>query len=239
VNKYWSLKKTGKTAELMIYGVIDDMNFWVDEVTPKDIDKSLKAMNDVDEIVIRINSPGGNVFAGMAIYTMLNRHEAKKTVYVDGLAASMASIIALVGDKVIMPKGAMMMIHRPMGTAYSANADKMRKNAELLDKIEGEMIDIYSSKSGIGVDDLKALLDAETWYTAEEAVAAGFADEIEDTLQIAACIRDDKAVINGVEMNWNFKNAPKLPNYEASKGENIESRANARQRSLELKFKEV
>lgn len=208
----WKMKKMqAKTAEIMIYGDISTYDWWGDEVTPQKFNDELKALGDVDEISVRINSNGGSVFAGVAIHSMLKRHSAKITVYVDGLAASIASVIAMAGDEIVMPNGSMLMIHNPW-TIAMGNAKDFRKMADDLDAICSSMMDIYVARTGIDRDELTALLDAETWMSATQAVEKGFATRVEDTQPIAASIRDGKAIINGVEMDWSkFKNAPKLP----------------------------
>lgn len=209
--KFWNLKKKGNSAELLIYGEISDMLLWGDEVVPKDIDNELKAMGDVSEIIVRINSPGGDVFAGVAIHAMLSRHKAKKTVYVDGAAASIASVIVMAGDKIIMPAGSMMMIHNPM-SGIMGTAKQLRERADVLDKIELSITNIYATKSGLDSKKITTMLAATTWMTADEAVESGFATEVEKDMKIVACIRDKTAIINGVEMDWSkFANAPKLP----------------------------
>lgn len=231
-NKFWNLKKTGNSAELLIYGEISDMVFWGDEVVPKDIDTELKAMGDVDEIVVRINSPGGGVWAGIAIHTMLTRHKAYKTVYVDGMAASIASIIAMAGDKIIMPLGSMMMVHNPL-TIAMGNANELRVVADRLDSVRNAMLSIYTNKTGKTDGEIIALLDAETFMTAGEAVLNGFAHEVEKGAKVAACMRGDKAIINGIEMDLSkFKNAPKLPEEKpiVANGRNLD----LEYRSLEL-----
>lgn len=240
-NSFWEvIKAKSNKAELLIYGEISSFSYWGDEVTPKEVNDMLKEIGDVSELSVRINSPGGDVFAGMAIHSMLKRHSANITAYIDGLAASIASVIPLAANKIVMPKGAMYMIHEGMSTVRMARASKLRQSADLLDKINGEMIGIYSTKSGIDEDELKVLLDKETWYTADEAKSAGFIDEIEGEIQMAACLRDDTAIINGVEMNWKqFRNAPNLPKVESPAAVDYTFISAARKRHLELISREV
>lgn len=207
---FWNLKKKGNSAELLIYGEISDMLLWGDEVVPKDIDNELKAMGDVSEIIVRINSPGGDVFAGVAIHAMLSRHKAKKTVYVDGIAASIASVIAMAGDEIIMANGSMFMVHNPMSIVFG-NSNEFRSMADRLDTVRDAFMSIYTEKTGMTDKEIISLLDAETWMTADEAISMGFATKLEQGNKIAACIRDNIAIINGVEMEWKFANAPKLP----------------------------
>ena len=128
-NKFWQFKANTEDgpAELLLYGDISSSSWWGDEVTPKEFKKDLDDLGNVDEINVFINSDGGDVFAGQTIYSMLKRHKAKITVYVDGLAASIASVIAMAGDIIKMPKNSMMMIHNPWtwGAGYAADFRKL------------------------------------------------------------------------------------------------------------------
>lgn len=132
---------------------------------------------DADEITLRINSPGGDVFDGAAIYNALERHPATIHSHIDGLAASMASLIALAGETVEMAENAFYMIHKPWSMALGT-ADDFRSEANLLDKIEGTAVGVYARRSGMSNEQITGLLAAETWYTAEEAREAGFIDKI-------------------------------------------------------------
>lgn len=233
--KFWEVKnKTSTKAELLIYGEISSFQFWGDETTPKEVDDILKEIGDVKDLTVRINSPGGEVFAGMAIYSMLKRHKATVTAYIDGIAASIASVIPLAADKIVMMRGTMYMIHKPHISVWGATSDKLRQQADLLDKIEGEMRSLYSAKTGKSDAEIAEILaQGDTWYTADEAVAAGFVDEVEGETAIAACLKGDKAIINGVEVDWKqFKNAPRLP--EVASPEAVDYKLAARKRELEL-----
>ncbi|MGB9845919.1 MAG: head maturation protease, ClpP-related, partial [Desulfotomaculales bacterium] len=211
--KFWQFRAAAddpKIGELLLYGIISDYSWWGDEVTPKQFKADLDAMGDVDEIRVFINSDGGDIFAGQAIYSMLKRHKAKVTVYIDGLAASMASVVAMAGDVVRMPKNAMMMIHNPWTIAVG-NADDFRKLADDMDKIRESLIVAYQDKSGLEREKIIEMMDAETWMTAEEAVELGFADEIEKAKKLAASVSDGRLLINGLEFDLRrFKNPPKL-----------------------------
>lgn len=212
----WKMKKIqAKSAEIMIYGDISTYeSYWDDSaITPQKFNDELKALgDDVDDITVRINSNGGSVFAGVAIHSMLKRHKAKITVYIDGIAASIASIIAMAGDEIIMPNGSMLMIHLPW-TFGMGNAKDFRKLADDLEEIGASMSDIYIARTGIDKEELAQLLEDETWMSATTAVEKGFATRLEEDSQpIAASLRDGKAIINGIEMDLSkFKNAPKLP----------------------------
>ena len=219
--KFWKFtdflnEKSEKEAELLLYGVIGDEGFWSD-ITAKEFSDELKAVEDAKIIRVRVNSPGGDVFAGQAIYSMLKRCKAEVVGYVDGLAASIASLVLMACDKVIMPKNSMMMIHKPW-TATAGNANDMEKVIETLNKVEEAMLAAYVDKTGMAEDEIKELLAAETWLTASDAVAKGFADEIEET-EVSACISGDMLEINGQKIN--IKN---YMNFKAEWYKNTESR---------------
>lgn len=210
--KFWDFRNDAQTgnAELYLYGPIDSTTWWGDEVTPQQFQQDLSALGNVPVIDVYINSPGGDVFAGQAIHSMLQRNPAQIHVHIDGLAASIASVIAMAGDTVSMPRNAMMMIHNPW-TIAMGNSDDFRKLADDLDQIRVSLIAAYQNKTGMSDDDIIALLNAETWLTAEEAVAYGFADQIEESKEIAASMQGGKLIMNGLEMDLSaYKNAPKV-----------------------------
>lgn len=167
-----------KRAEILIHEPIGE-NWYGDGLTSRRFVKDLEALGDIEEILVRINSPGGAVFDGIAIYNALKFHKATKEVIVEGLAASAASFIAMVGDTITMGRGAMMMIHNPW-TIAMGDADDMRQCADMLEKVCDSLIDIYEDRTAIDRDEIKSMLDAETWLTAKAAVEKGFADEWED-----------------------------------------------------------
>lgn len=211
--KFWTMVKNEKknSGELTIYGYISETDWWDEDVTPKAFNEDLKQLGDVDEIIVRINSGGGSVFAGVAIHSMLKRHPAKVKVYVDGWAASIATIIAMAGDKIVMSQGSTMMIHNPSSGVWGEAKD-LRKQADVLDSIRDSLIEIYHNRTGKTKESVGELLNAETWFTAQEAVEYGFADEVEDSLPVVACMRAGKAIFNGQEFDFSpYKNAPKLP----------------------------
>jgi ATP-dependent Clp endopeptidase proteolytic subunit ClpP len=159
-------------AEIYIY---DEIGYW--GVTARQFVNDLKALGDISHINLHINSPGGDVFDGIAIFNALKHHGAAITVHIDGLAASMASVIAMVGNPVIMPENTMMMIHKPWGFA-GGDANDMRDYAELLDKVESVLIPAYAEKTGKSPDEIAAMLEDETWMDGKECVAMGFADQV-------------------------------------------------------------
>lgn len=188
-NQSWFTIKAAAndTAEISIY---DEIGFW--GVTAKQFAKDLKALgNNLKQINLHIHSPGGDVFDGIAIYNLLKNHPANKTVYIDGLAASMASVIAMAGNEIIMPENAMMMIHKPWGI-QGGDAEDMRKYADLLDKVESTLIMAYVAKTGKSETDLAEMLKEETWLTGKECVEQGFADKLAEPLVAMACIQSKK-----------------------------------------------
>jgi len=199
--RFWNFKAIDKTTgELTLYGEISNETWWGDEVTPKEFKSDLDNLGEIDTLNIYINSPGGDVFAGQTIYSILKRHKAHKNVYIDGLAASIASVIAMAGNTIFMPKNAMMMIHNPW-TVGMGNADEFRKLAEDLDKIRESLIAAYENHSVLTRDEIIEIMDAETWLTASECEEYGFCDVVGEEKTLAASI--DKDVLA------RYKNTPK------------------------------
>lgn len=155
---------------------------------------ALKDLGDVKTINLHINSPGGSVFEGIAIYNMLKQNKAHVNVYVDGLAASIASVIAMSGDAIFMPSNSMLMIHNPWTMAVG-NASELRKQADDLDKITELSVQTYLDTAGDKLDEatLRQLMDDETWLTAKEAVEYGLATEVVEANKAAASISKDFA----------------------------------------------
>jgi ATP-dependent protease ClpP protease subunit len=141
---------------------------------------------------LRINSPGGEIVEGSAIYNALTRHEGGLTVHIDALAASMASVIAMSGDPVYMADNALLMIHNPW-TLAAGEAKDLRKQADLLDTMKSNLIRAYQKKSGMEEKAIAKLMDEETWLDAVEAVALGFVDAIEDGIPAAASAKEMRA----------------------------------------------
>jgi len=172
-------------AEVLIYEQIGK-DFWDGSgVTAKQFVEDLQALGEVHEITVRINSPGGSVNDGVAIYNALKSHSAKVLVQIDAAAYSIASIIAMAGERITMAGNAMMMIHDPF-TITAGNADEMRRVAAVLDLSADVMANTYAKRTGMDAAEIRELMKAETWFTAEQAVAAGFADEALEALPMAA-----------------------------------------------------
>lgn len=183
-NWYEIRNAAGDVAEIFIYDNIGE-DWWTGEgVTAKAFIESLNQIT-AGEIHLHLNSPGGSVFDGQAIYNALVRHPAKVTTYVDGLAASIASVIALAGDRVVMAANSLFMIHNPM-SSVNGYASDMRKMADTLDKIRDSIAGVYSDKVKLTRDEIVAAMDEETWFSAEEALQLGFASEISAPIKVAA-----------------------------------------------------
>jgi ATP-dependent protease ClpP protease subunit len=168
-------------AEISIY---DQIGGW--GVTANDFIAQLKELGDVETINLRIASGGGSIVEGNTIYNALKRHGAKVVTHIDSLAASMASVIAMAGDEIRMAENALLMIHNPW-TMSMGGADQLRKDADLLDKMEANIRNAYS-RSALTSEEIDAAMEAETYYTAEEALEVGFIDEIEGANLAAASI---------------------------------------------------
>jgi ATP-dependent Clp protease protease subunit len=190
--KFWDFKAAAeKKGELYLYGEISDTSWWGDEVTPAQFQKDLAALGDIDVLDVYINSPGGDVFAGIAIYNILKRHNATVNVHVDGLAASAASIIAMAGDKIVMPKAATMMIHNASSFGWG-NKIKLQKLVDELGRIDGQLADIYTARTKRDKANVVVWMDNERWMSGDEAFADGFADEVEENKAVAACADAEK-----------------------------------------------
>ena len=180
--------------ELLIYSDIGE-NFYGDGITAKGVKSLLDDMQG--DITIRINSPGGDVFDGFAIYNLLNQHDGHKTVHIDGMAASAASVIAMAGDTITMAENALMMIHDPW-TLSVGSADDMRATADLLDKVSASIVTTYKTQTGIDASEIADMMAVETWFSAEDAILKGF----------ATATTESTATAFNASKPW-IKNAPK------------------------------
>lgn len=176
-NKFWKWSDAVETdgSKLILEGPISDITWFGDEVTPAEFRSELKEHSG--DLTVVINSGGGDVFAGLSIYNSLREHDGKVTVQVDGLAASIASVIAMAGDEVIMSPGAMIMIHKPW-TMVAGDVNELEKAQEILNGIEDSIIPIYQARTELSKEKIVEMLEAETWMTAEQAVELGFADKL-------------------------------------------------------------
>ncbi|CAM5544067.1 ATP-dependent Clp protease proteolytic subunit [Frigidibacter albus] len=177
---WYAIRARGTGAEVAIYDEIGAYG-----VSAKGFLAELGALPEGTPVDLRLNSPGGSVFDAVAIHNALKRHEGTVTVWIDGIAASAASYIAMAGDEIVMPENAFLMIHDPAGLVMGT-AEDMRAMAEALDKVKGSLVSGYAAKSGRTPDDVSALMAAETWFDASDAVAQGFADRLIEPVRIAA-----------------------------------------------------
>lgn len=172
-NDWYRIENNAGTGAASVH-IYDEIGYF--GVTAQDFVRDLQAI-DADRLELHISSPGGDVFDGIAIMNALKQHKAEVTVVVDSLAASIASVIAMAGDRVLMAKNATLMIHEASGLSIG-NADDMRQMADLLDKVSANIASIYADRAGGDAEEWRTRMRAETWYSAEEAVKAGLADEL-------------------------------------------------------------
>lgn len=172
-----SVNDENSEASLTIYGDIGE-SWWGESTSAKDIEQALKNVSSTT-LTVHLNSGGGDVFDGIAIYNQLKNHSAKVIVHVDGLAASAASLIAMAGDEIIMHTGSIMMIHEASTWSWGTKTD-MKKTLNALESIDKSIADIYMTRFVGEKSDIEALITAETWLTADEAVQVGLADSVEE-----------------------------------------------------------
>jgi ATP-dependent Clp protease protease subunit len=182
--KPWTMQAKAGVGEIFLYDEIGG-GFFSEGITAKTFNEDLKALGDVATLNIFINSPGGSVFEGVTIYNILDRHRARKVVSIDGLAASIASVIGLVGDERSIAANAVIMIHDPWSVAVGS-AEDMRRTADTLDKIRTTLLDTYVRQTTTDEDRISAMMSEETWLNAEEALSLGFVDTIGAQIEIAA-----------------------------------------------------
>lgn len=210
MKKWFKIENKADKAEIWIYEQIGE-DFWSGGgTTAKSFQKEFAGIK-ASQIDLHINSPGGEVFDGLTIYNLIKQHPANVTTYIDGLAGSIASVIALAGDKVIMAENALYMIHQPWGRAIG-NAEELRKMAATLDKVSDSIRMAYIDKSGKDMQEINDMMSAETWFSAQEAKEYGFVDEITEEMDMAACAR-----FAPIMAKYGFK---KIPKSIANKPEN-------------------
>lgn len=171
-----------RSGVLYLYGDIYMSSYYDEDITPKDVMEAVSSMGDIDTLTIHINSNGGDVFAGVAIKNYLESLNAKIVVYVDALAASIASVIAMAADKgcLFMYSNTIMMIHEPW-TFTVGNAKDLRDSADRLDQISSSTIlESYKKRANISDEKIKEFMECEKWFSAKEALENGFCDEIID-----------------------------------------------------------
>lgn len=197
--------QTDSSADLFFYGDIVSETWqskcYEEDMAPGDVKEFLDQLDGTENINIHINSGGGSVFGGIAIYNMLRHNNAHKTVYVDGLAASIASVIMMAGDEIVMPKNATVMIHKPSASYFftTKNADDLRKDAESLDTCQEAIMQTYMTKAKVDKEEIEQKVNDETWLTGEE-VAELFDVKVEESNDAVACA--------GSSMFFCYKNVP-------------------------------
>lgn len=199
--------KHNEYAEILLYGIIDNY-----DVSAGDFTRELRTLEQThDKINVRINSAGGSVFEGIAIYNAIKNSKAEVNTYIDGLAASMASIIAMAGKKVYMSKVAQLMTHKPSAGSFG-NSDDLRNNADLLDSLERTMAGIYASKTGKPAAECstKFLNGTDNWFTAEQALAEGLVDEIYEDAGIEMPKKEAAATIKNMQQGYALQLVAKL-----------------------------
>lgn len=162
-------------SEILLYGIIGPSELGY--ISAMDVIETLAVVENKN-IAIRINSAGGSVDQGIAIYNSIKRRRGKTTIFIDSVAASIASVVAMAGDEIIMAKGSKLMVHKPW-TMVQGNAEDLRQMADLLDKYSEGLYDIYGDRTGLPRERLEEMLSKETWLTDKEAVELKFADSIE------------------------------------------------------------
>jgi ATP-dependent Clp endopeptidase proteolytic subunit ClpP len=172
-------KKTEQYADVYLYDEVGSYG-----VSAKEFVNDIKLLKGKD-IYLHVNCVGGEVFDGMAIYNTLKKYKGKVVAYIEGIAASMGSIIPLAADEIIMSENSLYMIHNAWGGAMGEASD-MRKTANLLDKLSAEIANIYSKKTGLPISQLEEMMDEETWFNSEEALQYGFIDRVSDAVMVAA-----------------------------------------------------
>lgn len=211
----WDFRMQGdRSAEIYIYEEIGEM--W--GLSARDFASELESLGDVDSLSIRINSMGGSVFDGFTIHSLLKNHPARVTVNVDGIAASIASVIAMAGDEIRIAENGFLMIHEPW-TISLGTARDLRNEADVLDKLQSQAVATYANRTGLGADEVTAMMDGiETWLNASDAIEKGFADSMTEPSKAAALVID----------RTRFPNAPAALKHRDTEGEAGEKIAQAR-----------
>lgn len=207
---FWNIKTEGKTSQIDLFGFVGGSKEFNDGFNETDFLNELRAIPSENALSISINSFGGSVYTALSIYSLLKNHKGSITFRVDGTAMSAATIITSVPNaRVVMPRGSMMMIHKVSVGVYG-NADDLRKTVDDIEKLEQNVLEIYAEKTGKSIDAIRELVDQETYFTAEEAVSFGLADEVDETQTIENRVDENIISINGLEVSARFlEKAPK------------------------------
>lgn len=209
--KFWKFcNQAGNKVELLLYGDISQTSWWGDEVTPKQFAEELAGLGALDEITVRINSGGGDVFAAQAIGNQLEQHPAAVTAKIDGLCASAATIVACHCGKVIAANDSTYMVHPVRMGAYGYyNAEELQKYIEAMNAIRESIVGLYVKKTGRDKDEVAGWMDETSWWTAAQAKENGFIDELTDEADGTVIEnRDGLLFVNSVNTHLPFDKAP-------------------------------
>lgn len=210
-SKFWQVKnEVSGNSEILLYGPIaGERSWWGDEVTPRSFAEDLESLNGKD-VTVRINSGGGDVFAAHAIHNQLIAYKGKVTVVIDGLAASAATIIAVAGDRIIMPSNALFMIHNPaIGLSDYYGAEELAQAVNALNAIKDSIVAAYRKRCKVSAEEIAAMMDAETWMGAAECLEKGFVDEINGS--VTPVLNGNSLIVNSVQFDTcKFKNTDAL-----------------------------
>lgn len=221
-DRFWQIKnQVNGSGEILLYGPIASSRSWFnDTVTPQEFARDLESLNGKD-VTVRINSGGGDVFAAHAIHNQLVAYKGRVTVIIDGLAASAATIVAMAGQKIIMPSNSMMMIHNPaIGMDDYYTAEDLQKYVEALTAIKGSIVAAYKKRCKLSSEELEILMDAETWMGAQECLDKGFADEINGSIETV--LNGNTLIINSAKYDLTaYKNAASIKSCINEKEKNM------------------
>lgn len=197
--KFWNWVKNEEGRTLFFDGYIAQDSWFDDDITPKQFKSELT--NSEGDIVVWLNSPGGDVFAASQIYNMLKEYNGKVTVKIDGIAASAASVIAMAGGEILMSPVAMMMIHNP-ATVIFGEASDLQSGIDMLSEVKESIINAYEQKTSLPRNKISKMMDAETWFSAQKAVELGFADKVlyEDSEEATDGFIFDKVTVTNTLM---------------------------------------
>ena len=210
-SKFWQVKnEVNGNSEILLYGPIaGESSWWGDEVTPRSFAEDLESLGGKD-VTVRINSGGGDVFAAHAIHNQLVAYKGRVTVVIDGLAASAATIIAVAGDRIIMPSNALFMIHNPaIGLSDYYGAEELAQAVNALNAIKDSIVAAYRKRCKVSAEEIAAMMDAETWMGAAECLEKGFVDEINGS--VTPVLNGNSLIVNSVQFDTcKFKNTDAL-----------------------------
>lgn len=205
--KRWFQIQNAASTEAATVTIFDEIGLW--GITAADFNREFRAIQ-APIINLEINSPGGSVFDGLAIYNMLRGSGKTINAKVMGVAASIASVILMAADKITMPENAMVMVHSPMGGVFGT-ADEMREMADVLDKVKTSLVATYVKRTGKSEEEITAMLAKDTWMTAAEAKDSGFADEVTDSLELTAKFEMDDRIPEAARAVFKAAAKPPVP----------------------------